>query len=162
MSMPADDSDAAAGTADQRFRAFDRWAPVLCYVLAALGLYFGVLALSSGVTGVTHAISIAATFIGAAVLLIVARGVSRSRSWGRPAAVLLLWVLIVLGVGRLLLVLGLSGAMTVPLEAIVSGLVLVLLPAGERRNIGWGPDRTMAIRLAVAYAAASLIPLLVR
>jgi uncharacterized BrkB/YihY/UPF0761 family membrane protein len=122
----------------------------------------GILAISGGPAGLTGLVGGAAIFVGAALLFGVAWGLHARRSWGRPTAILLLWVILMLGVIRLAYLLFVAGDMTVPIEAFLAFLVLTTLPQGKRRDIGEGTDRAVAELVAAGYAMAALLPLVIR
>ncbi len=140
---------------------FDRWARILCYALGALGILIGIAAIGGVMSAATGAIVLASVFLGAAVLLGVAWGLEARRAWGRPAATLVLWVLVAVGVLRIVLGVMSKGTLTIPLEAIGAGLVLASLPAGQRLDTGQGSDRSVAIICGGLYAVAALLPLIV-
>lgn len=141
---------------------FERWARIVFYVLGVLGVMLGILAISGGPAGPTGLLGAAAVFVGAALLFGVAWGLHARRSWGRPTAVLLLWVILMLGVIRLAYLLFVAGDMTVPIEAILAFVVLTTLPQGTRREIGEGSDRAVAELYAAGYAMTALLPLVIR
>lgn len=140
---------------------FDRWARILCYALGAMGILIGIADINGVMTAATGAIVLASVFLGAAVLLGVARGLEARRAWGRPAATLVLWILVAVGVLRVVLGAMSKGTLTIPLEAIGAGLVLASLPAGQRRDLGQGSDRSVALVFGSLYGVAALLPLAV-
>ncbi|HEY8198554.1 MAG TPA: hypothetical protein VIF44_02195 [Candidatus Limnocylindrales bacterium] len=140
---------------------FDRWARILCYALGAMGILIGIAAIGDVMSAATGAIVLASIFLGAAVLLSVAWGLEARRAWGRPAARLVLWILVAVGILRIVLGAMSKGTITIPLEAIGAGLVLASLPAGQRRDLGRGSDRSVALACGSLYAVAALLPLVV-
>ena len=147
---------------DTALERFDRWAWILCYALAGLGVVVGILAINGSVAGVDRLVLVASIFVGVAMLSGVAWGLGARRSWGRPAAVLLLWVLVALGIMRFALLLLAVGDLSIPVEAILAVLVLTTLPRGRRRDIGSGPDRSVALIYAGVYGLSALWPLVIR
>ncbi len=138
---------------------FDRWARILCYALGALGILIGIAAIGRVMSATTGAIILASIFLGALVLLGVARGLEARRAWGRPAATLVLWILVVVGGLRIVLGATSTGTLTIPLEAIGAGLVLASLPAGHRLDLGHGRDRSIALICGALYTVGALLPL---
>ena len=143
---------------------FDRWAWILLLVLGGLAVIVGGMAIDRGAdqggpTGSAGTAAVISIFVGAAMLLGTAWGLGARRSWARPAAVLLLWILITIGILRIAFVLAGAGSLTLPVEAILSALVLATLPREERRTIGQGQDRSVAQLIGGIYALAALLPL---
>ena len=122
----------------------------------------GILAINGSVVGVDSLVLVASIFVGVAMLSGVAWGLGSRRSWGRPAAVMLLWVLVALGLMRFGLLLFAVGDMAIPVEAILAAVVLTTLPRGHRRDIGTGSDRSIAILYAGIYGLSALWPLVIR
>ncbi len=143
---------------------FDRWAWILLLVLGALAVLVGGMAIDrgpaeDGPSGSAGLAAMVSLFVGAAMLFGVAWGLGARRSWARPAAVLLLWVLIAIGILRIAFALAGAGTLTLPVEAILAALVLATLPREERRTIGHGQDRSVAQLFAGIYAMSALLPL---
>ena len=138
---------------------FDRWARILCYALGALGILIGIAGIGGVTSATTGAIVLASVFLGAAVLLWVARGLEAHRAWGRPAATLVLWILVAAGILRVVLGAISKGTLTIPLESIGAGLVLASLPAGGRWDLASGSDRSVALVCGSLYAIAALLPI---
>lgn len=154
------DAERAAGRPPP-LESFERWARILCYALGALGVLVGIVAIVGGVAGSTGMVITGSIFVGAALLVGVAWGLGARRSWARPAAILMFWVLVIVGILRVIVVLLGAGNLTIPLEAILAAVVLTTLPPGQRRDIGGGTDRSVAELCAGAYAMAALLPLVI-
>jgi hypothetical protein len=129
-----------------------------CYALGGLDLV-GIVAINGGSTGASRGIIVASIFGGGGARRVPDLGARRS--WARPAATVLLWILVIIGILRVVLVLLGAGTLTVPLEAILAALVLTTLPPGQRRDMGGGTDRTVAEFFAAIYAMTALLPLVV-
>lgn len=157
-----DEPTQATAAADrlESLARFDRWVRLLFLALAALGFGLGVMAAADEVAGTSGAVGVATIFIGSGVLVGVGWALAAGRTWARPAAVLLCWVLIALGVLRFALLLAGAGSLQVPFEAVLAAFALSLLPAGERRDIGRGTDGSWAVVYAATYVAVSLLPLI--
>ena len=134
----------------------------MCYGLGVLGVLVGIVGIVGGNAGPTGIVIAGSIFVGAAVLIVVAWGLGARRSWARPAAILLFWVLVIVGLLRVVVVFLGAGNLTIPLEAILAALALTTLPPGQRREIGGGTDRSVAELCAAAYAMAALLPIVVR
>ncbi|MET1231866.1 MAG: hypothetical protein ABWY52_03335 [Candidatus Limnocylindrales bacterium] len=155
------DAQRAAGRPPP-LEGFERWARLLCYGLGVLGTLVGIVAIVGGISSPASLVLVASIFAGAAVLAGVGWGLQGRRSWARPAAILLLWVLVIVGILRVVIVLVGAGNLTIPLEAILAALVLTTLPPGQRRDLGSGTDRSVAELCGGAYALAALLPLVMR
>jgi hypothetical protein len=152
------DAERAAGRPPS-LEGFERWARILCYGLGVLGVMVGIVAIVGGVAGASAIAVTASIFAGAALLVGVGWGLGARRSWARPTAILLLWVVVIVGILRVAFVLVGTGNLTIPLEAILAALVLATLPRGQRLDIGGGTDRSVAELCGGAYALAALLPL---
>ena len=126
-----------------------------------MGILIGIAGIGGVMTAAMGVVVLASVFLGAAVLLGVARGLEARRAWGRPAATFVLWVLVLVGIVRVVLGAISKGTVTIPLEAVGAGLVLASLPAGQRRDLGQGHDRSVALMCGGLYAVAALLPLVV-
>jgi hypothetical protein len=145
---------------------FERWAWLLLIVLGGLGIIVGGTtidrAIQAGDPSSANVVTVASIAVGVAMLFVVAWGLGARRSWGRPAAVLLLWVLIGIAILRVAFALIGAGSLTIPVEGILAALVLATLPRGQRRSIGQGADRSLAQIYAGIYALSALLPLAIR
>ena len=163
--MPPEPSPEPVGRAP--IEGFERWAWLLLIVLGGLGIIVAGTTIDralgpSGDAGSANLVALASIAVGVAMLFVVAWGLGARKSWGRPAAVLLLWVLIGIAILRVAFALLGAGSLTIPVEGILAALVLATLPRGQRRSIGQGADRSLAQIYAGIYALSALLPLAIR
>lgn len=132
---------------------FDRLAGlVLGFALVVVAL--AALAVAPGAGGTTGPLAIAAgAALAAAVPALALVGLLRHRPWGRPVAILGLWLLIVSGLAQLAVSL-VSGEVNAPFLAIAAGFVLVSAPRPAAPPLD--PADRWVVRAAFALAVASL------
>jgi hypothetical protein len=125
---------------------------VLGFALVVVALAVLAVVPGAGGSGGPVAIAVGAA-LAAAVPTLGLIGLVRQRPWGRPVAILGLWLLIVSGIAQLAVSLG-SGEVNLPFLAIAAGFVLVAAPRPAAPPLG--PTDRRIVRAAVALAVASL------
>lgn len=152
----------AASAADPAMDRFDGWSKGLFALIATVFGLAGAWALLGGSSGdpVPAGIVGLGALIAAAILGAMAVAIERRASWARPAALAMLWVLVVSGVIDTVVKLA-AGTLNVPLGTIGAVMVLRTLPPGGI-IITRSDQRVIATVLGIALIASVGAPLVVQ
>ena len=143
-------------TGPTAWAGFDRWASVVLMSFAVIEVAVAILV----APGIREPLLVGAVFCAglaaAATHLIAVSGLSMGRPWARPAAVMLLWLAIIIGLVQLVTALS-SGSLNIPLGAIAAALVLRRRPA-DRSPWPEGRWGSMVAVLALFLFSLALPP----
>ncbi|MGE5156396.1 MAG: hypothetical protein ACM3JP_02745 [Betaproteobacteria bacterium] len=147
----------SASTVDPGWTRFDRWSSNLFLLGAVLALLvlltlLGLLG-SNGLPGIVITLTLAVGLANAAVLVRTSVALDRATGWARPAAVAILWILVVMGLVGAVVDLA-KATIPIPILPIIALLVLGSRPGPLPRVVD--RDSRTAAAIGVVFLATTV------